>query len=624
MKEFYRRPKIGDATLEDRFWSPYVENFQNITIPYCFEKFYETKYIQNFVDAAENNQNKHVSFPFSDGLVLETITGASNFLKTNYDKQLDQKLDEIIEIIVAAQQSDGYLCTMTTQDYPDKRWGENGGDIVLQHDVYNHGTLIEAGIAHYNATGKTTLLIPAIKAANLMCSHIGEAPKHHVIPGHSLTELAFMDLYRLFKENRELDIIAKQYSVNIDEYLEIVRFWYDNRGIEKRRTLKEISDFAPERYQNTMPFGKMRSAMGHAVRAGLCYAGAASAYRELLREDYKEALFAIWNDVTKKKIHISGGVGARADIEGFDMEYSLKNDAYLETCAGIALAFWASEMSLFDKNSKYFDIFELSLYNNILGSMGKDFKKFYYDNPLINDGTKNRWDWHSCPCCPPMLSKIYSSLASYIYSYNSSEICINMYIDSHFKTDDFEISQHNKTICVKTTDDGFKLNLRIPSYADVFSLIVDGKTFDFISENGYAVINLKKGANTITANFNEKICEICANTNVESDKGKVCFMKGTILYCAEGIDNGGDTDFIIAEYTDLIICDDNIKVKTKNGDYALLMPYYKRNNRVNENQSDSKMAVWFEKENCKSTEEIEKITGDNLYGYYKKHLKKLG
>lgn len=116
-------------------------------------------------------------------------------------------------------------------------------------------------------------------------------------------------------------------------------------------------------------------------------------------------------------MHISGGIGTRHDIEGFDADYVLPNDAYLEACAAIALAFWAGEMNLLGEKSEYFDCFERSLYNNVGSAVGSDFKHFFYKNPLVSNGGVTRWEWHECPCCPPMLLKLFASLPSYIYSY---------------------------------------------------------------------------------------------------------------------------------------------------------------------------------------------------------------
>lgn len=622
MKEFYVHPEVSEVKLNDSFWTPYTEGIRDVMIPHCFNKFSEDGTIQNFISTAKKDGQKHISNSFSDGLFFETITGTAKFLNAHYDEKVDKKLDELIDIAVSAQQDDGYLMTMVCQNYPERKWGQGeGGDIVIQHDVYNQGALIEAAVAHYKATKKIKLLKAAVKCANNMCSYIGEKPKHNIIPGHSLPEMAFIDLYRLFKDNQELDSLAAECNVKLEEYLEIVRFWYDNRGKHEGRQLSGDPRFTPDYNQDSAPFGEMRTAMGHAVRAGLCYQGAAAARRELMRNDYEDALLAIWDDVIKKKIHISGGIGSRHDIEGFDSEYELPNNAYLETCAGIALAFWAAEMNLISKKSEYFDYFELSLYNNILGAVGNDFKHYYYDNPLVNDGTKNRWEWHSCPCCPPMLAKLYSTLATFVYSYNKNELCINMYIGSTVKTKDFVVEQKDKSFKIIIKSGTKKVSFRIPAYVQDFSLFINGKKTEYSIENGYAVIQLNEGTFEFNVSYELKLAEICANPEVEADIGKICVMYGQYLMCAEGADNNGNVNFVLSESPEYRVEGDCIKAKTTDGNEAVLIPYYKRNNRVNENTQDSKMAVWFTKENMKDASNIKDITNGNLYGYYKQYNK---
>lgn len=613
MKEFYTRPEVAEVYLKDEFWTTYTEGMRDVTLPYCFDKFEDTGTVQNFISTAKKDGKEHVGNPFSDGLFFETITGACQFLNAHYDAELDKKLDEYIDIILSAQQDDGYICTIICQNYPDRKWGEGDeGDIVIQHDLYNQGAFIEAATAHYKATKKTKFIKAAIKCANNICYYIGEKPKHNIVPGHSLPETAFINLYGLVKDYPEL---ISDSNVDPEEYLEVVRFWYDNRGNHEGRQLCRDERFPPMYNQDIMPFAKMRTAMGHAVRAGLCYQGAAVARRQLMRDDYEEALLSIWKDVISKKIHISGGIGSRHDIEGFDGEYLLPNDAYLETCAGIALAFWAGEMNLMDKNSEYFDYFELSLYNNILGAVGNDFKHYYYDNSLVNDGTKNRWDWHDCPCCPPMLLKCYSSLATYIYSYNKEELCVNMYIGSNLDVEDFSVEQTDKKFSVTVKNGTKKVSFRIPAYAEKFEILLNGKKADYSVENGYAVLCLETGTLEITVLYNPKVAEICANAKVEADISRVCVMNGPYLMCAEGVDNNGGVDFTIAENSELSVLDDCIKVKTMDGNEATLIPYHKRNNRISENPDDSKMGVWFKKQNMSADLQNEK-TGDNLYGYY--------
>ena len=617
MKNYCVHPQLSEVVIQDSFWTPYTEGIRDIMIPYCFEKFLKTGYLKNFQSIAEQDGEQHIGPPFSDGLVLETITGAANFLASKYQPELDEKLRKLIDFILSSQQEDGYLHTIVLQNYPHRKWGEGeGGDIIIQHDLYNQGALIEAAIAYYKATKRTKFLKAAVKCANNICSYIGEKPKHNIIPGHSLPEMAFLSLYRLFRDDKDLTEFALENNVQKDAYLEIVRFWYDNRGNHRERQLSQDVRFAPEYNQDSIPFAQMRAAMGHAVRAGLCYQGASAARCELAREDYESALLAIWNDVTGKKLHISGGVGSRHDIEGFDQEYQLPNSAYLETCAGIAFAFWAAEMNLIEKNAEYFDYFELSLYNNILGAVGHDFKHYYYDNPLINDGTKNRWDWHDCPCCPPMLAKIYSSLPTYIYGYNDKEICVNLYVGSTLRTKFCLLEQDEKKFRITLKEGKRKVCFRIPQYAKDFGLRMNEKALPYSTENGYAVVVLEEGTTEITVSFGWKLAEICINPKVEENRGKVCVMYGPYLMCAEGIDNQYDLSFTIAENPQYTIVREQIKLLTASNSEATLIPYYKRNNRFDDNPLASSMAVWFPKENIKNAAEIQRITGSHLYGYY--------
>ena len=167
------------------------------------------------------------------------MRGACDFLATRRDLQLELYVDTLIDIISAAAAEDGFLCTATMQSYPDKRWGHNGGDIVEQHDLYDHGCLIEAAISHYKATKKTTLLAVAVKAANLICEEIGYAPKKNIIPGHSLPEEAFVKLYRLFRDEKELKDFAEEYNVQAQAYLDIAEFWYDARGNHEGRCMAQ-------------------------------------------------------------------------------------------------------------------------------------------------------------------------------------------------------------------------------------------------------------------------------------------------------------------------------------------------------------------------------------------------
>lgn len=609
-------PRAGEVKINDPFWSPYLNNVHHVMLPYTFKKMEEYGFFENYISVANKDGAKHKGPPFSDGLFLESLRGACDFLAYDKDPILESYIDKIIEAVgKAAEAEGGFLCTCTTQNYPpEQKWGDNDGDIVRQHDLYNHGTLIEAAISHYNATGKTTLLKTAVIAANLICSTMGKAPKKNIIPGHSLPEEAFVKLYRLLRDDKALQGFIEENNVNPSDYLDIAEFWYDARGNHEGRYLGK--QFNPEYNQDHATFSKQTEAVGHSVRAMLLYLGATVVAQEKGREDFNKALNTLWENVVYKKLHISGGIGARHDIEGFDVDYSLPNNAYLETCAAIGLAFWNTEMNVTSLNSKYFDCFERSLYNNIISAVGDDFKHFFYQNPLLSDGKLRRWDWHDCPCCPPMLLKIFASLHTFIYSYSAEDAAlnVNMLIGSRYDNGEFSVEQKNNVLTIDSKGNKLRVNVRIPEYVTDFALTRDGKALSFDITNGYATIEgIFSVEDKIKIEFNTPVRRVFANPKAEADIGRVAVMHGPFVMCAEGIDNGGNVDIEIAENPELqLIGATDVIGKASDGGAFRLIPYYKWCNRA-ECDSDARMAVWLKQENMPSKEELSARIGKYLY-----------
>ena len=188
-------------------------------------------------------------------------------------------------------------------------------------------------------------------------------------------------------------------NVDPDAYLEMADFWYKARGNHENRSASpEILPRIQSGQRNLR--GRARS------RRSLCQGGAllhrrGQTSRSLTATADAQRLSTPSGTTSRTESwHINGGIGTRHDIEGFDTDYDLPNDAYLETCAAIALAFWAGEMNLLSEKSEYFDVFERALYNNIIDGVGEDFRHFFYQNPLVSDGGITRWEWHGGPAWP--------------------------------------------------------------------------------------------------------------------------------------------------------------------------------------------------------------------------------
>ena len=608
------RPALREVHIEDSFWSPWLDTVRTVMLPYVLDKMEEVGYAENYRDLAARNGAKHKGPPFSDGLLLESLRGACDFLSLHPDPVLEARIDGFIELFKNAMDSDGFLCTQTMQDYPLMRWGDNGGDIVRQHDLYDHGALIEAAIAHYLATGKTTLLTLAVRSANLICATIGKAPKKNIIPGHSLPEEAFVKLYRLFRDRRELDGLAAELGVKYENYLDMAIFWYEARGDRAGRFVS--SYFSDEYNQDHATFSMQNYAAGHAVRAALCYTGAAAVTYETGNEAYKKALDAIWDNVYRRKLHISGGIGTRHDIEGFDKDYALPNDAYLETCAAIAFAFWAGEMSLLDGKSEYYEGFERALYNNILASVAPDGQHYFYENPLVSDGSIHRWAWHGCPCCPPMLLKLYSSLSTYIYTLREGEVSVNLLIGSRLERSSVTLTQKDGVFTADSHGKKLTLRIRVPAWAKNPVFTLNGETFVPTVEDGFALVTrVWDGTETLALTYTPALRRIFADPAVEDDRGLVSFFHGPYLLCAEAMDNGGSLDFAVAADPELRYCaeDDTVLGKRSDGGDFCLIPYYRWCRREGR-QSDRAMKVWLPQTDMPGAETLCGLLGGELYG----------
>ena len=614
MAETWLRPAAGAVSVKDEFWTPYLENVRTSTVPHVFTKFEETGYLANYADLAEGREAPHHGPNWANGLLLESIRGVSDFLAARYDPALESRIDPIIDDIVRVGEM--YDDLPLTANIRENRipWGRNG-HIVYTHDLYNVGTLIEAGVSHYLATQKTNLLTTAIRAANRVANEIGDAPKYNAVPGHSLPEEAMLRLYRLLRDHRELDALAESLGADKDEYLRVVRHWYDRRGCYEGRTM--CPPFSTQYNQDHAPFAEQDEAVGHAVRATLCYTGAASLAYEEGNGKYDRALHAIWDSITKRKMHVSGGIGTRHDIEGFDIDYNLPNGAYLETCASVGLIFFAGEMGLTEPRGDYYDVFERALYNTVLASVDADGRRYFYQNPLISDGSIRRWDWHGCPCCPPMLLKLFASLSQYIYTYTADALNIHLLLGSTYENEHFTVSQKDRRITLDSRGRALTLRLRIPEYAERYTLTLNGCEIPYDTDDHYAVIRRVWSADDcLKVSFDTPPRRVCANPAVEADRGRVCIMVGPYVMCAEAMDNGGDVNFTVAAEPGLHTDGEHVLGRRADGGEFVLIPYYQWCRREADCQEMRAMNVWFRQEDMKSSAELRRQMGTDLYRDY--------
>jgi len=536
--------------LTDNFWAPRIKKNASVTIPIAFGYCESTGRVKNFEIAAGLDTGKFQTiYPFDDSDVYKIIEGASYSLQTFPDPKLDAYLDTIISKIGLAQEPDGYLYTNRTiaEKHGGKGLHEWAGknrwemDSVLSHELYNLGHLYEAAVAHYQATGKRTLLDIALKSADLVNKDFGN-DKIKVYPGHQVIEMGLVKLYRVTGEKK---------------YLDLARFFLDIRGPKGQQYNQA----------NLKPVDQTE-AVGHSVRATYMYSGMADIAAIENDAPYLNAITKIWANLVYEKMYLTGGIGASGGNEGFADPFVLPNmSAYCETCASIGDIFFNHRLFLLHGQSKYIDILEKTLYNSMLSGVSLSADRFFYPNPLESNGQHLRQAWFGCACCPSNVARFVPAIPGYVYAVTDKELYVNLFISN-----DANITLGNRKLRITQkanfpwdgkveilvnpeTSSKFTLMIRIPGWAqnealpgglykfadqDTEPVIVkvNGEVSELKLKDGYAAISRRwRSGDRVEVEFPMPVRKVIADERVKEDKNKIAFQRGPVIYCAEWPDN---------------------------------------------------------------------------------------
>jgi DUF1680 family protein len=476
---------------------------------------------------------------FWDSDVAKWIEAASHSLATHPDPTLDALLDEVIALIASAQQPDGYLNPHYTIVEPDKRWT----NLRHGHELYCAGHIIEAGVAHFQATGKATLLDVACRYANYIDAVFGREPgQKRGYCGHEEIEIALVKLYRVTGNTR---------------YLRLSQYFIDERGQTPyyfdTESVPDMHKLGLEYHQAHKPVREQTEVVGHAVRAMYLYSAMADLAYETGDETLLHAAKRLWNHLYTKRMFITGGIGSSMLNEGFSSDYDLPNDtAYAETCAAVGLVLWCHRMLQLECDAQYADIMERALYNGVLSSVSQEGTTFFYVNPLANQGDLTRQEWFNCACCPTNITRLFASFGQYIYSQNEHEVAVHLYVQG---TVQLNIQGQTVTLRQQTQypwsgqvmfsveleePKAFALRLRIPGWSSEATLLVNGEPIDVraLSKDGYAKIErMWKHSDQVSLQLPMPLVRIYAYPEITSDVGLVALQRGPIVYCLESTDN---------------------------------------------------------------------------------------
>ncbi len=547
----YRKIKITDG-----FWKTKLDMINNVTLKSVYDRFYETHRFAA-LDCTWKEGEPDMPHVFWDSDIAKWLEGLAYILSFYKNDELEKIADESIEKITKNSDENGYFNShflVTGERFTDRS----------EHELYCAGHLMEAAVAYYNATGKRTLLDAMCKYADYIEKvFVKDKSAAFVTPGHPEIELALVKLYEATGEKR---------------YLELSKFFIDNHG---------TNDIDNSLYrgcnvnynQDDRPLRERETADGHCVRALYLFCGMADIAYLYNDKELFAATERLFMNIVNKRMYITGATGSTCHGEAFTVDYDLPNrDAYAETCASIALALFAKRMPKLNIDSKYADAVEKVMYNGILSGISMDGKGFFYENPLeidpdfndVNistDGGKRfpitqRKEVFDCSCCPPNVIRFIASIGEYIYSYTDDTLFIHQYIASQTENEGMIITQitnypiSNEIKFVIENNAKKHIALRIPGWCKKFEI---NKSYTL--KNGYAYIETAVN-DEIVLSLEMPVTFVSANKRVHSAAGRVAVMRGPVVYCLEGVDNGNDLKSLRID----------IKGKTKLSDNEFLIP----------------------------------------------------
>ncbi len=553
-----RSVDIDDVRWTDGFWADKFDIAHKTTLPTMWDLLSDPKILhawQNMQIVAGKIEGDFRGTYWQDGDFYKWLEAAAYTYALTKDKDLDNLMDKIIEVISLAQVENGYLHTSTMIGKGTIIWekGERPFDGTTQrwdnlkyHELYAMGHLLTAGCIHFRSTGKKTLLDVAIKCADYLYDVF--SPGDPRLANFGFNPSYIMGSVELYRTTRN------------PKYLKLAQIFLNMRGSSPDGKIQN---------QAKTPFRQESVAVGHAVTANYLYAGAADIYAETGDQSILDALNRIWSNITEKKMYITGATGAihnRDNKDGMDIheaygdDYELPNStAYNETCANIANAMWNYRMLSISGNAVYADVMELVLYNSGLSGISLDGRHYFYTNPLHRsfDEPLLRWDKPTrqpvleCFCCPPNVARTIIETNAYAYSISEESVWINLYGSNQLSTkltngSVINLSQYsdypwNGNIKIKienTPEVSFAIRPRIPGWARGAELYINGElqSIDLKSETYPEIMRKWAVGDILELRLPMPVEFIQSHPRVEENTNHIALKRGPVVYCLESVD----------------------------------------------------------------------------------------
>ena len=550
------RPLPFDAVQwTDGFWSDRFKQVCEVSLGESWRLLADPAaghVLDNFRFAARPGSGTYTGTPWQDEWLYKWIEAAACVWRTTRDPEIERRMSEGIALIAAAQQPDGYLSTMPLvtrqprfQDAQD-------------HEIYNMGHLLTAGVIHYRMTGQDTLLAVAKRTADFLCTNLGVTVKPYMAHNPSAI-MGLVELYRLTGEKK---------------YLQCAQLIVDRRGENPKK--QSMSNYKPgfegsDIIQDRVPLRKSSEIVGHNVFFTYLYTGASDLLAESGEDELESAINRLWTDMTQRKMFVHGGVSAIPQglsnnthvNEAAGAPYQLPNaTCYNETCGQIGVLMWGYRMLANHPDAHFADIMEREMFNGFLPCIGLEGKSWFYRNVI------RRYDENYQPkggtdmamrgtpgrkqiCCPSNLLRTLAQLSAYFYSLDDAGLWVHHYGGNKLncrlasgedfafeQVTDYPWSGEVKFVIRQAPAKSVSLRLRVPGWADKAAFAINGKPVsDAKTERGYVTIaQTWKTGDAITLLLPMEPTLMAADPRVEETRHQVAMMRGPVLYCVESPD----------------------------------------------------------------------------------------
>jgi uncharacterized protein len=214
-------------------------------------------------------------------------------------------------------------------------------------------------------------------------------------------------------------------------------------------------------------------------------------------------------------------------------------------------------MFLLTGESKYGHVVERELYNNIPAGVSLAGDRFFYENKLASPGDHHRAAWFDCSCCPTNLARFLPSIPGLVFATKGNTLYVNQLVSAETTVElagtrvlvkidsDLPNSGRISVVVRPQAPATFNIKLRKPDWcqgARVMHSLTEPEhdLHDHEQAGGWADFERKyEGNDGFIIHMFAPVRREYADARVAANQGRVALARGPLIYCVEGVDNGG-------------------------------------------------------------------------------------